>query len=110
VRAEAGGERPTGRELKLTPTPFTKDGTFLDHLVECGPIAVAAKPTPPERGREGEPAQFRTRYKLTKKGRHAAVYGEYQQDYNPVPTGGQSPGPPMLGYTWNSKSGRTASP
>ena len=84
VRAESVGEHPTGRELRLNPTRFTKDGAFLDHLVARGLIAVASKPTPPERGREGEPAQFRTRYKLTKTGRHAAEYGEYDQDFTPT--------------------------
>jgi hypothetical protein len=84
VRAEAAGQTPTGRELRLVPTRATKDGTFLDRLVARGLLAVTAKPTPPARGREHEPAQFRTRYKLTELGRSAAEYGEYEQAHTPA--------------------------
>src|SRR5262245_14898129 len=83
LRAEAGGQKPLGRELRHNLGTRTKNGTFLDHLVAEGLLAVAAKPTPPERHRELEPAQFRTRYCLTEKGKQAAEYGEYDRSYSP---------------------------
>ena len=84
VRAESAGEEyPTGRELRLIPTRTTKDGTFLDEMVEAGLIAVATSPTKTASGEKGPP-QFRTHYKLTEKGRHAAEYGEYEQAYTPA--------------------------
>lgn len=86
VRGEAKGELPTGRELRVNPTSWSKDGTFLDDLVKLGLIAVAAKPTPPLPGRRDEPAQFRTRYELTDLGRHAAEYGEYEKQFVPTAT------------------------
>jgi hypothetical protein len=88
VRAEATGVHPLGRELRVCPTRRTKDGTFLDDLVERGLIAVAAKaPALPPRAtpaEQAEPAQFRTRYRLTDRGRHAAEYGEYERPYAPA--------------------------
>src|SRR5262245_36628712 len=85
VRAEEAGEdHPTGRELRLSPTRVTKDGTFLDELVELGLIAAVGKPATPERGSQSEPPQFRTRYRLTDKGRQAAEYGEYDQPHIPA--------------------------
>ena len=90
LRAEAvGGPPPLGRELRLTPSRKTKDGTFLDALVEEGLLAVAEKAGPPRaerpRGESPEPAQFRTRYRLTEMGRHAAEYGEYDRPHTPKP-------------------------
>lgn len=84
LRVEAEGRKPLGRELRLYPLRATKDGTFLDALVDEGLIAVAAKPTPPDPGRESEPAQFRARYRLTDKGKHAAEYGEYDRPFAPA--------------------------
>lgn len=82
VRAELAGQPSlAGRELRMAPTRMTKDGTFLDRLVAEGLLAVAAKPPA---GPEGEPAQFRTRYKLTAKGREAAEYGEFDRAYTPT--------------------------
>src|SRR5262249_31922787 len=82
VRAEATRKQPFGRELRIYPTRLTRDGSFLDDLVELGLIAVAAKPTPLPASatleEKNEPVQFRTRYVLTEKGRHAAEYGEYE--------------------------------
>jgi hypothetical protein len=84
ARAEAARQAPpTGRELRLVPTRQTFDGTFLDRLVGAGLIEVAAKPTPPADGKENEPAQFRTRYRLTDRGRQAAEYGEYDKPFTP---------------------------
>jgi hypothetical protein len=84
ARAEAARQPPpVGRELRLVPTRRTKDGTFLDELVEAGLIEVAAKPTPPLDGVD-EPAPFRARYRLTALGRHAAEYGEYDKPFTPA--------------------------
>jgi hypothetical protein len=90
LRAElAGSGFPLGRELRVVPTRKTKDGTFLDDLVERGLIEVAAKasalPTSTYHGERVEPPQFRTRYRLTDLGRHAAEYGEYDRTYTPTP-------------------------
>jgi hypothetical protein len=90
LRAQsANGAIPLGRELRVSPTRKTKDGTFLDSLVERGLIEVAAKAPPPptarHHGERPEPAQFRTRYRLTDLGRHAAEYGEYDRSYTPTP-------------------------
>jgi hypothetical protein len=87
VRAQAAGQDPLGRELRVTPSRNTKDGTFLDDLVEEGLIEVTADPTPfpfqQGAGERAEPPQFRTRYRLTALGRHAAEYGEYDRPYTP---------------------------
>jgi hypothetical protein len=74
VRAEAADRRSVpGRELRLDFSRATRDGTFLDRLVEKGLIAVDGKaPKPaPGPGSDGrpEPAQFRTHYRLTDLGR-----------------------------------------
>ena len=83
LRAETAGEPPPlGRQLRISPTRNTKDGTFLDELVEEGLLAPVGKPDKAP-GKAGEPAQFRTRYGLTDKGRHAAEYGEYDRPYTP---------------------------
>lgn len=71
------GNRPlTGRELRHTPSRPTKDGTFLDELVADGLLEAAG---PPADGKDAEPAQFRTPYRLTDKGLKAADYGEYEK-------------------------------
>jgi hypothetical protein len=83
LRAKAaGGPPPLGRELRITPSRKTKDGTFLDELVGEGLLAPAGKPEKAS-GSADEPVQFRTRYKLTEKGRQAAEYGEYDRPYTP---------------------------
>jgi hypothetical protein len=77
---------PTGRELRLAPTRTSKDGTFLDKLVKDGLLqVVSVDPLPKDATRqEGQkPVQFRTRYKLTEKGKYAAEYGEYEREVNP---------------------------
>lgn len=90
VRAEATRKQPFGRDLRIYPTRLTRDGSFLDDLVELGLIAVAAKATPPSAHatleEKKEPVQFRTRYVLTEKGRHAAEYGEYEVEHMPSET------------------------
>ena len=85
LRAEAaGGPPPLGRELRLTPTRKTKDGTFLDEMVKAGLLAAIGKSEPVDG--TGEPEPFRTRYTLTALGRHAAEYGEYDRPYTPGET------------------------
>ena len=90
VRAEAAKKQPLGRELRIYPTRLTRDGSFLDELVKLGLIAVAAKASPLPANATGEekddPVQFRTRYALTEKGRHAAEYGEYEVAHMPSET------------------------
>lgn len=87
LRAESVGELAFGRELRINPTRRNRDGTFLDELIEMGLLTAVGKP-PTDEGRE--PIQFRTRYKLTKLGKHAAEYGEFEQSYSPkeMPTVG----------------------
>jgi hypothetical protein len=82
LRAEADGQHALGRELRVTPTRKTKDGTFLTDLVREGLLVTVGKPAPPD-GRD-EPEPFRTRYKLTVLGQHAAEYGEYDRPYTPA--------------------------
>lgn len=78
LRAESAGDAPLGRDLRITPTRRTRDGTFLDDLVADGLLATVGKP--PD-GAQPEP--FRKRYKLTDLGRHAAEFGEYDRPYVP---------------------------
>jgi len=65
-----------GRELRIAPTRATKDGTFLDELVERGLIEVAAGKVPAAEESSRVPPQFLRLYRLTKLGEHAAEYGE----------------------------------
>jgi hypothetical protein len=81
LRAEADGQSPLGRELRLTPTRKTKDGTFLDEIVSEELLVTVGKPEKPNAA--DEPPQFRRRYKLTPKGREAAEYGEYDRPFTP---------------------------
>jgi hypothetical protein len=89
LRAELAGQPPLlGRELRVYPSNHSRNGTFLDELVTDGLLAVAVKATPATiragDGSRPEPEQFRTRYKLTDKGRHAAEYGEYDKPHTPA--------------------------
>ena len=88
LRTEAAGQKPLGREIRINPTRRTKDGTFLDELIERGLIALAAKPTSPSSDSSAfmndEPMQFRARYRLTELGRYAAEYGEYDKPFTPT--------------------------
>lgn len=79
LRAEAAGEAPLGRDLRITPTRRTRDGSFLDDLVEDGLLTTVGKPQPDE----AQPEPFRKRYELTDLGRHAAEFGEYDRPYTP---------------------------
>jgi hypothetical protein len=82
LRAEAAGQPAVGRDLRLVPTRATKDGSFLDELIDEGLLAKDGKPEP-EGDRRGEPVPFRTKYRLTEKGRQAAEYGEYDRPFTP---------------------------
>lgn len=69
--AKRSKKPPTGRELRISPTPRTKDGSFLTVLVEEGLLAFVA-------GSRGAP--FEATYALTEKGQYAAEYGEYEYE------------------------------
>jgi hypothetical protein len=58
---------PLGRELRLTPTRKTKDGSFLTTLVQMGLLTRTS-------GTEKDP--FAATYALTELGKYAAEYGE----------------------------------
>jgi len=83
LRAEAAGRPPLlGRDLRLSLVRRTRYGTFLDELVADGLLVTVGEPEPATEETAG-PVQFRTRYALTDKGRHAAEYGEYDRPYVP---------------------------
>jgi hypothetical protein len=94
LRALKRSKRPlTGMELRVSPSRTTKDGTFLDRLVAEGLLkAVGVDPLP--EGASGaearRPVQFRTRYRLTEKGEHAAEFGEYEREARTSPPAGRS--------------------
>ncbi|MCE9567824.1 MAG: hypothetical protein K8U57_37980 [Planctomycetes bacterium] len=67
---------PTGRELRLSPTRNTKDGTFLNGLVQAGLLTRVT-------GTDKEP--FVATYSLTELGQHAAEYGECDFPSTPTP-------------------------
>lgn len=84
LRAAKRSKTPlTGKQLRLVPTRRTKDGTFLDELVSAGLLLVVGvdqeKTAAPAAGKR-IPVQFRTRYRLTPAGEHAAEYGEYDRE------------------------------
>ncbi|MCE9563087.1 MAG: MarR family winged helix-turn-helix transcriptional regulator [Planctomycetes bacterium] len=58
---------PLGRELRLSPTRGTKDGTFLTNMVRLGLLTRVS-------GSDKDP--FEATYSLTESGKHAAEYGE----------------------------------
>ncbi len=76
-----------GRALRLDRSRRTQDGTFLDDLVSRGLLeAVAIRPAEGPKFAHSAPApqQFRTLYRLTANGLHAAEYGEYERP-DPAP-------------------------
>jgi hypothetical protein len=77
LRAVKRSKKPSvGRALRLAPTRRTKDGAFLTALVEEGLLErVTGVPTAP----------FEATYALTKRGKHAAEYGEYEYELKPRP-------------------------
>jgi hypothetical protein len=79
---------PTGKELRIWPSRKTRDGKWLDELVEEGLLGVVSEdpvpdnPTPAERNL---PVQFRRRYELTERGLVAAEFGECELNHRPRP-------------------------
>lgn len=74
---------PTGKQLRLVPSRRTKDGSFLDELVNNGLLQVVSVDELPADATNQErqlPVQFRTRYRLSANGEHAAEYGEYERE------------------------------
>ena len=67
---------PTGRALRLVPSRRTKDGTFLNELVELGLLT---------RTTGTAAAPFEATYALTARGEHAAEYGECERPMRPRP-------------------------
>jgi hypothetical protein len=61
---------PTGRQLRLTPSRRTKDGTFLGEYVRAGLLRVV----------RANPDPFKATYAMTDRGRQAAEYGEFECD------------------------------
>lgn len=87
----------TGRQLRVQPNRITIDGTFLDELVangllEC--VEVAEPQLPKFKGAKVEPPQFRSTYRLTEMGKHAAEYGEFEKasPFPPLPQVEAKPG------------------
>lgn len=82
LRALVREERLTGKQLRqYNYGRRSKDGTFLDALVEDGLLTVKSlQPAPPGRS---IPQQFRTVYELTELGRTAAEFGEYEYEWTP---------------------------
>jgi hypothetical protein len=77
--AKRSKKPPTGKDLRIVPNRRTKDGTFLDELVKDGLLQVVGQDEVTQETRK-LPVQFRTRYKLTASGEHAAEYGEYERE------------------------------
>src|SRR4051812_30956416 len=76
---------PTGRALRVVPSRRTKDGTFLNDLVERE-LLVRATGT--------ADAPFEATYSLTERGEHAAEYGECEMVVKaPEPHGVEQPKP-----------------
>ncbi len=68
LRAVKRSRKPlVGRDLRLSPTRGTKDGSFLTALVELGLLA---------RNGGSDKNPFEATYSLTELGKHAAEYGE----------------------------------
>ncbi|VTR92835.1 unnamed protein product [Gemmata massiliana] len=83
VLSRAKGKPVLGSVIRYSPTRFTKTGEFLDELVSEGLIERAERK--PVAG--SEPEQFRAKYTLTEKGKHAAEYGEYERARTPQTAG-----------------------
>ncbi|MDY3555207.1 hypothetical protein R5W24_004345 [Gemmata sp. JC717] len=62
---------PTGRQLRISPTPRSKDGSFLTALVDEGLLEFVTG---------SAAAPFDATFALTVKGEHAAEYGEYEYE------------------------------
>ena len=78
---------PTGRALRVVPSRRTKDGTFLNELVERELLSRVTGTAD---------APFEATYALTERGEHAAEYGECEMSVKPPalePNGGEHPKP-----------------
>jgi len=70
------GKPLPGRELRMEMSRRTKDGSFLTRLVEFGLLEVVSLLPVAETDKKYPPAQeFRTVYRLTDAGKHAAEHG-----------------------------------
>ncbi|AWM38634.1 hypothetical protein GobsT_31860 [Gemmata obscuriglobus] len=88
---------PTGRQLRISPTPRSKDGSFLTALVDEGLLKfVTGSPAAP----------FEATFSLTEKGEHAAEYGEYE--YEPKRPAPQPPPPVVKSAPPTAKKVRSA--
>lgn len=91
---------PTGRHLRLVPTRRTKDGTFLNALVDEGLLTRVT-------GSAGAP--FEATYALTERGEHAAEYGEYDHaPLRPAESEGSPPSTPAPKSRPRPKAGKRA--
>ena len=82
---------PTGRALRVVPSRRTKDGTFLNELVERELLLRVT-------GTADSP--FEATYVLTERGEHAAEYGECEMSVKPLerePNGVEQPKPTKKG-------------
>jgi len=65
-----------GRQLRITMSRRTKDGSFLRKLIDEGLIEKTTYNEDP----------FKALYRATPKGLQAAEYGEYDKEFKPLPT------------------------
>ena len=80
LRVAKRSKRPlTGKEMRVSPTRKSRDGSFLDALVIAGLLEVVGVDEPNEKTKR-LPTQFRTRYRLTARGEYAAEYGAYERE------------------------------
>lgn len=63
----------SGRNLRVTPSRRTKDGSFLTDLVRSGLLRVIVPADDP----------FQATYVLTPDGEHAAEFGEWDKPFTP---------------------------
>ena len=73
---------PTGRQLRLTRSVRTKDGSFLTALVDEGLLTLVTG---------SADAPFEATYALTEKGKFAAEFGEYEYELKPRPPAPEPP-------------------
>jgi hypothetical protein len=81
LRTVKRSKTPTGRALRLVPNRRTKDGSFLNELVDQGLLRRATGTAT---------APFDATYALTERGEHAAEFGECD-----MPVRARAPEPPV---------------
>lgn len=74
-----------GRDLRISWTRYTKDGTFLTELIRIGLLNRVS-------GTDEKP--FEATYVLTEAGKYAADYGEYECDRDHIAIPAAAPNPP----------------